>query len=103
EEIEGLGLCAPGHFQRPRGMKCRERRALLDGELVEREGVLRVGERAGELLAPGLHLLPLPRIDQVAGHALEIALGDGERGKSLFARVLATERFQARIVERLTA
>ena len=65
--------------------------------------VLRMLERACELLAPGRQRLPLPRIDQVEGHALEIALGDGERGKRLLARVLAPERFEARIVERLHA
>ena len=66
-------------------MQRGERRAWLDGELVEREMVLRVGKRAGELVTPGRQSLALPRIDQVEGHALEIALGDGERRQSLRA------------------
>ena len=65
--------------------------------------VLRVGERLCQLLAPGVQSLSLSRIDQVEGHALEIPLGDGEGGKRLIACVLAPERFEARILERLHA
>ena len=76
-------------------MQRREQRALLDGELIEREMmVLLLVERLGELLAPGAKRLPLPRIDQVEGHALEIALGDGERGQRLLAVCLRPSAFR---------
>jgi len=47
-----------------------EGRARLNSELVEREVAFRVVQRAGKLLAPGLHALPLPPIDEACAPAL---------------------------------
>src|SRR5262245_30993321 len=78
-----------------------ERRAGLDRELIEREVVGGVAKREAELVAPGLRRLALARIDEVERDAAEMALGKVERRERLIGGVLAPERFQACVVERL--
>src|SRR5215475_2442769 len=82
-------------------MKRGERRSGLDGELIERQVVSRMVESPAEFVPPAIEPLPLARIDQIERHALEIAFGDSERGKSLRARVHAAKRLEAGIVEGL--
>src|SRR6478736_1394923 len=88
EEIEGLGLLAVRDCEIAGGMQRGERRARLDGELIERQVVLRVVQSARQLVAPCGQGLPLPRIDQVEGYALEILLGDDKCRQRLIACVL---------------
>ena len=78
-----------------------ERRAFLDGELIEREMVGFMAEREPELVVPRGRRLTLARIDQVERHAREMPLGESKCGKRLVGGVLAAERLQARIVQRL--
>ena len=103
DEVKFARACAIWDAQAARRMARGKRRAGLDGQLIEREMVLRVSEGAGELLAPGADALPLAAIDQVEGDAVESALGDGECGKRLLSTMHAAERFEVRIIERLHA
>ena len=83
----------------PRG----ERRALLNGELIEREVVGGMIQRASQLRFPLDRRLSFPRIDQIERHAREMPLGERKRGQRFLGRVLSAERFEASIVERLDA
>ena len=62
-----------------------ERRVLLDGELIEREMLARLRERALELGGPRLRRLSRTRIDQVERIALEDRARDRDRGERLVA------------------
>ena len=85
------------------GMQRRERRVLLDGELVERQMLGGFRDGALELDGPGLRRLPRPRIDEVEGIALEHRARDRDRVERLARRVQASELLERRIVERLHA
>ena len=61
----------------------------------------RVARARAELILPGPARLPLSRIDQVERDAREMALGERERGERFIGAVLAAERLEAVIVERL--
>ena len=82
ERIELAGKFSVRNTQRAGFMECGKRRALLDGELIEREMVRGVIERAAEFLVPLLNRLPLSRIDQVEGDA---ARNDAWQGRALRA------------------
>ena len=103
EAIQLARLLAVRDAQRAGGMPRGERRALLDGELIEREVVGGMIQRASQLRFPLDRRLSFPRIDQIERHALEMALGERKRGQRFFGRVLSSKRFEASIVERLHA
>ena len=65
--------------------------------------ISRVGERASQFFAPTLYGLSFTGIDEIERHALEGVPGEIERGERLFDGVLAAERFEATVVERLHA
>src|SRR5512144_2917981 len=77
--IKLAGKLALRNTQRACGMARRKRRALLDGQLIEREVIGDMIERVVKLPAPLARGLPLARIDEVEGDAVEIAFGERER------------------------
>ena len=60
-------------------MQRGERRAVLDGELIERQMFGGFRNRAREFGAPGFRRLVRPRVDQIEGIALEDLARDGDR------------------------
>src|SRR5581483_6039560 len=103
DQIKLPGKLAVGRAQGTRRVPRSEWGALFDGELIEREMIGGVLERAGEFLAPRARRLPLARIDQVEGDTVELALGEGKRAERFVGRVHPPERLEAPIVERLNA
>ena len=96
-------MVAVRHGELAGGVKRGERRVGLDGELVEREMLGRLGDGARELGAPGRRGLARPRIDEVERIALERAARDRDGGERLVGRVHAPERLERGVVERLHA
>ena len=84
-------------------MERRERRLLLDGQLIKRKMLAGLGERPPELARPIARRLPRPRVDEIEGIAVEHAAGDADRVKRLARRMQAPELGQRRVVERLHA
>ena len=84
-------------FQPPEG------RALLDGELIEREMVVGERQRLGQLGAPGVDGLAGPCVDQVEGASRHDALRHGDRAPRLRRVVPAPEERERPVVERLHA
>ena len=84
-------------------MQRGKRRALLDGELVERQMLACEVERLAEFGAPRVDALAGSGINQIEGEALERATRDVDRRAGFLRRMQAAERAQLRIVERLHA
>ena len=82
-------------------VQAEERRARLDGELIEREMFGRFRDRALELGAPGIERLARPGIDQVERITLEVGARDGYRVERFLRRMQTAEFFQRLIVEGL--
>src|SRR5271168_465750 len=78
EVEERARVVVVGHCELARGMKRRERRVGLDGELVEREVLGRLGNGAFEFGAPHLRRLARPRIDEIERITLERGARDGD-------------------------
>ncbi len=62
-----------------------------------------MSEREGELIFPLAHGLAFARIDQIERDAIEMLLGERQRGQRFLRGMLAAERLEAVIVERLHA
>src|SRR5690606_30722351 len=70
-----------------------ERRALLDGELVERDMLWAERQGGIELLTPGCRRLSRTRIDKVEGDARKGSARQLERRERLGGRVLPAQKF----------
>jgi hypothetical protein len=71
QHVEIVRELAVGHAQPAAGMEIGERRAGLDGELVERQVSARQPQGLRQLALPRLQALAGPGIDQVEGEARE--------------------------------
>ena len=92
-----------GNDQLASRMQCRERRLLLDGELIEREVFGGLVNRARQFGAPGVGGLAGPRIDQIERIAIEGLARDRDRIERFLRAVQSAKLFQRRVVERLHA
>ena len=92
---------AVGHLELAGGMEPEERRALLDGELVERQMVGREADSLLQLASPGVRRLARPGVDQVEGEAGKGRPRDLDRPERLGDVVQPAEEFQVAVVERL--
>ena len=100
-EIGGAVVC--GRHQPPALIKIEISRAGLDRELVERHVALLLGQRTGEFGAPLLRRLVRTRIDHVEGDAREDFRRQPEGSDGFFRGMLAAQRLQVLVVQRLHA
>ena len=91
------------HHQRPGLVQGMEAGAALDRELVGREMAARMAERAAQLGLPGGHRLARPGIDQIERPTGKEPGGEVDRGQRLGRIVLAPERSEVAVVQRLHA
>ena len=101
--IEVGGAVIIGRHQRALGVQIEIGGAGLDGELIERHVALLLTQRNRQFLAPLRHALIGPGIDQIERHTRENAGGEAEGGECLGRGMLAAQRFQIIIVQRLHA
>jgi hypothetical protein len=73
-----------------------EWRAVLDGQLIERQMLGRFRDRALEFGLPSVERLARPRVDEVERVALEIRARDGDRVERFLRGVQAAEFLQRR-------
>ena len=92
-----------GDCERAVALQPPEGRALLDGELIEREVVAGQRQRLRQLRAPGGEALTGTGVDQVEGAARHDALGQRDRAARLRRTVPAPEKAQRIVVQRLDA
>ena len=84
-------------------LQTEKRRVLLDGQLIERKMLGRLGNGALELGRPGGRRLARPRIDEIERVALEIRARHRDRVERFLRAVQAAQLFQRGIVECLHA
>ena len=82
-------------------MECGEGRAVLDGQLIEREVIGGIAEGACQFALPGGERLALPRIDQIEGDAPKRLARERQCRQRFSDGMLAPQRLEAGIVERL--
>ena len=80
-----------------------ENRVRLDGQLIERDVVAGIVERLGELAAPFRFALPRPAVNEIEAEARKQRSGELDRGQRLGGRMLASERLEIGVVQRLDA
>mgnify|MGYP001611871623 CR=1 FL=1 len=83
--------------------QAEERRARLDGQLIEREMLGRFRDGALELDGPGGQRLARPRINEIERIALEDRARDRNGRERLLRRVQTAQFLERAIVERLHA
>jgi hypothetical protein len=86
-----------------RRMQAEERRALFDGELIEREMFGRFRDRELQLVGPHLRRLVGAGVDQVERITVESLACDRDRIERLARAVQATQRLERSVVQRLHA
>ncbi len=92
-----------GRLQLAGGVQAEERRALLDGELVERQMFGGFRDRVLQFGGPHLRGLARAGIDQVERIAVEGLAGDRHRIERLARGVQPAQRLQRGVVQRLHA
>ena len=90
-------------LQLARGVQAEERRALLDGQLIQRQMLGGFRDRALQLIRPHLGRLVGAGIDQVERIALEVLARDRHRVERLARGMQPSQRLQRGIVQRLHA
>ena len=84
-------------------VQVEKRRALLDGQLVERQMLRRFRDRVPQFLGPHRWRLVGTRVNQIEGIAIEDGARDRHRLQRLARGMQASESLQRRIVQRLHA
>ena len=92
-----------GCLQFAGGVQAEERRALFDGELVERQMFGRLRDREFQFIGPHRGRLVGAGVDQVERIAVERGARDRDRIERFTRGVQSSERFQRGIVQRLDA
>ena len=101
--VQRAGDGLVGRLQFACGMQSEERRAFLDGELIERQMLGGFRNRQLQFVGPHLRRLVGAGVDQVERVAVECRARDRHRIERLARAVQASQRFQRSIIQRLHA
>src|SRR5690606_14712103 len=99
--VELARLSAVRHAKLAGRMECSERRAVLDGQLIERQMPTSHGERFLKLLPPRLRGLALPRVDQIEAETVEGPARDADGRFGLGNGMQAAQLLQVRVAQGL--
>ena len=94
---------AVGDHKLAGGLQRVKRRLRLDGQLIKREMLGGLRNRAAELSAPAIGCLAGTRVNQIEGIALEHRARDGDGRERFIGAVHAAEFLEHAIIERLHA